>query len=215
MIGSTKSDLGHAPFELGYRYTAEGKTARHTLKSAQETGILHLAVDPGHHRYDLTQLKDSNYDNNPVSLALEHTVHSRPSVTFIKPHTGPLCLDSKLRGNAKIRLTGSPPFKLNLAIRKPASTKTSNHVINTSSHEWTLDLDEVILSTVGRYEVKILSVSDNSGCLQDILDTDVLSTSVEVVESARIVAVNPHVQDLCVGDTLDFLLQGKAPWTIE
>jgi len=35
-----------------------------------------------------------------------------------------------------------------------------------------------------------------------------------VVESARIVPVSQN-KDLCVGDTLDFLLQGKAPWTIE
>jgi len=37
---------------------------------------------------------------------------------------------------------------------------------------------------------------------------------VEVVESARIVPVS-KAEDLCVGDTLDFLLQGKAPWVIE
>lgn len=67
---------------------------------------------------------------------------------------------------------------------------------------------------VGRHEIAITSFTDSSRCQWDQRQGDVLSTTVEVVESARIIPVN-SVRDLCVGDTLDFLLQGKAPWTIE
>jgi nucleoporin POM152 len=203
------------PFELTYRYTADGKTSRHTLKSAKEIGILHLASEPGQHRYDMTQLKDSNYENNPIAFSLDHVVHSRPSVSFTKTNTGPLCLDSPLHTTAKITFKGKAPFQLNLAVRQPASTKMTTHTLTIPKHEWTLDLPDVTLTEIGKYEITIMSISDDSGCLQDILDSDILSTTVEVVESARIVAVNPHLQDLCVGDTLDFLLQGKAPWSVE
>jgi nucleoporin POM152 len=72
----------------------------------------------------------------------------------------------------------------------------------------------IVVNEIGRYEVSIVSMSDISDCEQMIYETDRLSTTVEVVESARIVPVSQN-KDLCVGDTLDFLLQGKAPWTIE
>lgn len=70
------------------------------------------------------------------------------------------------------------------------------------------------VTEIGRYEISIVSIADVSDCEQIVHDTDRLVTTVEVVESARIVPVT-QVQDLCVGDTLDFLLQGKAPWSIE
>jgi len=72
----------------------------------------------------------------------------------------------------------------------------------------------IVVNEIGRYEVSIVSMSDISDCEQIVYESDQLSTTVEVVESARIVSVSQN-KDLCVGDTLDFLLQGKAPWTIE
>jgi len=72
----------------------------------------------------------------------------------------------------------------------------------------------IVVNEIGRYEVSIVSMSDISDCDQIVYESDQLSTTVEVVESARIVPVSQN-KDLCVGDTLDFLLQGKAPWTIE
>lgn len=85
--------------------------------------------------------------------------------------------------------------------------------IDVPGSEWTLDLPHA-MKEIGRHEVSVTSLSDQSGCEWVIHDEDRLTTSLEVVESARIVAVN-QVENLCVGDTLDFLLQGKAPWTIE
>ncbi|WWD16439.1 hypothetical protein CI109_100865 [Kwoniella shandongensis] len=205
---------GQAPFELGYRYTADGRTSKHILKSAQETGILHLATEPGHHRYDFMTLADGNYPQTDVSIVLEHDVHSRPSVSFTKHNSRPICLDSPLSSDAKIHLKGVAPFKLSLAVRKPASTSVTTHQVTVNSHDWTLDLLEHEMKEIGRHEVMITRVEDQSGCEQVVNDEDELRTTVEVVESARIVAVDER-RDLCVGDSLDFLLQGKAPWTIE
>jgi nucleoporin POM152 len=204
---------GQAPFEVSYRYTTSGHTGRHTLKSAQETGILHLRTEPGSHRYDFTELRDSNYPNNPVQLTLEHDVYSRPSASFIKTNTKPLCLDQTLKSDAKIRLEGKAPFTINLAVRRPASSKVESHIVTTESNEWTLELPQT-MTEIGRYEISVVSISDVSDCEQIVHDTDRLVTTVEVVESARIVPVT-QTRDLCVGDTLDFLLQGKAPWSIE
>lgn len=201
------------PFELGYRYTTEGRTSKHGLKSAQETGILHLATEPGHHRYDLLELKDTNYPNNPLALTIEHDVYSRPSASFIKQNSISICLDQDLKSDAKIKLNGKAPFELSLAVRKPASTSVKEYKVTVENKDWTLDLPHT-LTEVGRHEVSLVSVQDASGCLQEVHDSDRLTTIVEVVESAKIVPVGQQ-GDLCVGDTLDFLLQGKAPWTIE
>jgi nucleoporin POM152 len=85
--------------------------------------------------------------------------------------------------------------------------------VDVAGQEWAMDLPHT-MKEVGRHEVVVTSLVDQSGCEWAIGDEDVMSSVVEVVESARIVPVN-QVEDLCVGDTLDFLLQGKAPWTIE
>lgn len=207
---------GQSPFELGYRYTSEGRTSKHTLKSAQETGILHLAAEPGHHRYDFLTLADGNYPQTDISITLEHDVYSRPSASFSKANTKSLCLDSALVSDAKIQLKGVAPFVLTLSVRKPASTTSTTHTIAVKDTEWALEMpfDELKLNEIGRYEITIMKVEDGSGCEQVVNERDELRTVVEVVESAKIVAVDQKM-DLCVGDSLDFLLQGKAPWTIE
>jgi nucleoporin POM152 len=208
------SRLGQAPFDLDYKYTREGHSGKHTLKSAQDVGVLHLAMDPGRHRYEFTDLKDSNYAHTKVSFSLEHEVHSRPSISFVRPNSKPICLDSPLHSEARVRTQGKAPFSVTFSVRKPASASTSLYTLSLDSPEWTLDLPQHLLSEIGRHEVTIAAMSDASGCKWEVNELDRLSTVVEVVESARIVPVNQD-EDLCVGDRLDFLLQGKAPWSIE
>ena len=148
-----------------------------------------------------------------MSTVLEHDVHTRPSASFVRLNTNSICLDQQLRGDAKIQLRGKLPFVLTLSIREPASTKSKDHQIQVTEHSWTLELPQ-IMNHVGRYEITITSVTDSSGCEPIVNESDRLTTTVEVVESARILPAAQQ-SDLCVGDTLDFLLQGKAPWTIE
>lgn len=204
---------GQAPFELGYRHTSGGRTSRHILKSAQEIGILHLSTEPGSHRYDFLSLADGNYLKTDVSIALEHEVFGRPSASFVKHTSRALCLDSTLETDAKILLKGQGPWILSLSVRKPASTSITTHTVTITNPEWTVSLPQV-LEDIGRYEVMISKVEAVSGCEWVSGETDELRSMVEVVESARIVPVDEK-EDLCVGDSLDFLLQGKAPWTIE
>ncbi|WWC88087.1 uncharacterized protein L201_002991 [Kwoniella dendrophila CBS 6074] len=208
---------GQTPYELNYRYTTEGRTSKHSLKSAQETGVLHLSSEPGQHRYDFLNLVDGNYPNTDIKMSLEHEVYSRPSLSFIKSNSKPLCLDSSLTNtDAKIQLKGKSPFKINLSIRKPISKKIQSFTIpNIKDNEWILNLPEFELNEIGRYEITLNSLEDQSGCQQIINEQDELRSIIEVVESAKIVSVDNTKTDLCVGDSLDFLLQGKSPWTIE
>ena len=194
-------------------YTLDSKVRNEVLKSAQEKGILHLGDEPGSHFYALRELSDANYRRIPVDIGIEHTVYARPSASFSKLNTRSLCLDSPMSGNARVQLSGKAPFAVELSVRKPASSKVDTFTVDVGGHEWTLDLPYEV-KDVGRYEVTITGVKDSSGCDWQLNEKDALSTLVEVVESARIVPVSQE-KDLCAGDTLDFLLQGKAPWTIE
>ena len=205
--------VGQAPFEMAYRYTSNGKTSRHTLKSARSSGVLQLSSEAGSHRYDFLEAKDFNYPSSKLSLSLEHEVHGRPSASFSRSNSRPVCLDGILEGDAKVKLQGKAPFMMEIGVRRPATSKVQSFTVEVKSTEWSLELPYELRDT-GRHEISILSISDALGCEQEIRDGDVTSTTVDVVDSARIVPITP-VEDLCVGDTLEFLLQGKAPWTVE
>ncbi|WVN90719.1 uncharacterized protein L203_105961 [Cryptococcus depauperatus CBS 7841] len=204
---------GQGPFELSYRYTFEGKTTRQSLKSAQELGLLHLSTMPGRHRYDFVSVGDANYPKTDVASSLEHQVSARPSASFISSDIQSLCLDSQLETDVKVALRGVGPWKLSLSLRKPASTSTTLFNITTHSALWHLSLPYT-LSDIGRYEISIMKVEDASGCEWFSEEYDLLKIGVEVVESARILSMDEKT-DLCIGDSLDFLLEGKSPWTIE
>lgn len=206
---------GASPFVLSYKYKFDSHSAKErTLNSAQDMGILHLDTAPGHHVYEFNTVSDSNYQKTPVRFSLQHDVHSRPSATFAKQNTRSLCRDSPLLTDAKIRLSGKAPFTLQLGVRRPASADITQHSVTVSESEWKVDLAEVILTDVGRYEIALMEMADASGCRYAFDDASVLSTTLDVVETARVVPIT-HEPDVCVGDTLDFLLQGTAPWIVE
>jgi nucleoporin POM152 len=204
---------GTAPFDISYLYS--GAAAReHTLKSAQSVGILHLPSEAGLHRYAFRSVRDANYAKTGVDFSLHVQINARPTARISRPNRLTLCRDSPLNTDAKVRLTGAAPFSLTLGVRRPASSDVVPYTVRVNSDEWALALPQEIASEVGRYEVSVMSVSDASGCAFVFEDDAILSTSIEVVETARVVAVS-HDEDMCVGDTLDFLLQGKAPWVVE
>ncbi|KAK4690061.1 hypothetical protein P7C73_g21, partial [Tremellales sp. Uapishka_1] len=207
---------GQPPFEVRYHYTVDGKTSKHSLKSPTNTGILHLGTEPGSHRYAISELGDGNYPSSTSSLTIEHQVNQRPSASFVKQNSKTLCLDQVLQSDAKIRSVGQPPFAVDLSIRKTATNNISRTTIVSEKSEWTLDLEKqgIAVNQVGKYEVAILAVRDESGCDFIVHEGDKLTTTIDVVETARIMAVDQN-HDLCVGDTLDFILQGKAPWAID
>lgn len=205
---------GASPFEIAYTHAYKQKDTERTLKSAQAVGVLQLNTDPGRHSYLFHDVRDANYERTPVRFRLEHDVHTRPWATFSKQNTRSLCRDTPLLTDAKLRLHGKPPFSVTLGVRRPASAEVTPHTVKLEKSEWDVDLSHVVVDDVGQWEISLMSIADASGCAHDINDDAVLSTTLDVVETARVVPIR-HETDLCVGDTLDFLLQGKAPWIVE
>lgn len=206
--------VGASPFQVGYTYSFNHKSTEQILKSAQSVGVLQLNTDPGRHRYQFHTVRDANYDKTPVSFTLEHDVNNRPGATFSKQNTLSLCRDTPLLTDARLKLDGKPPFTVTLGVRRPASAELTSHTVQLAKAEWKVDLPEVLVDDVGRWEISLMSIADASGCDYELDDAAVLSTSIDVVETAKVVPIR-HDADLCVGDTLDFLLQGKAPWIVE
>lgn len=213
--GAAISFEGASPFAISYKgYVDNSGGQTSVLNSAQNTGVLHLASEkPGTYLYKFFRLTDSNYEDTKVDFSLEHTVHGRPSGVFSRQNTLNLCRDTKLDTNAKLKLTGQPPFTVTLGVRRPASAELVEHTVQVSGREWDVELDETV-AAVGRYEVVLLEVTDASGCPYAPASTDSIATPVDVVETARVVPLSKD-QDVCVGQTLNFELQGKSPWLVE
>lgn len=205
---------GASPFQVAYTYTFNHKSKDLSLQSAQGVGVLPLNTEPGHHRYKFYNVRDADYDKTPVTFTLEHDVNNRPGATFSKQNTRSLCRDTPLLTDAKLKLHGKAPFTVTLGVRRPASAEVTSHTVQLSKTEWKVDLPDVLVDDVGRWEITLMSISDASGCEYALDDDAILATTLDVVETAKVVPIR-HESDLCVGDTLDFLLQGKAPWIVE
>ena len=168
------------------------------------------------------------------SVKLEQTVHDLPSGVFRTEGKAPrYCVHDEFGSRSStatglvLHLTGQAPFDLELEVKAAGSAQPpGTFPIHATSHEWPVVLP-FAFSTAGRYEVTLWSVRDANGC-ERIIDRSASTSppttkdkqvvrapsgSVDVADTASIAPVQPG-RHHCVGDNLDFVLQGIAPWTI-
>lgn len=122
------------------------------------------------------------------------------------------------------------PFDLELEVKSVGSSNkpTRFPVHNIDTNDWSVVIP-FAFKKAGKHEVTVWSVRDANGC-ETIVDKSaktgasqwdeeqrqvvrVPAATVDVADVATIKALSPQT-DHCVGDSLDFLLQGVAPWTI-
>lgn len=221
---------GHGPFNVPYRHTHETDnwhkdTSVQSLRFAQDHGALHLSSIPGKHTYEILAVGDHAYPlsgdgkyNKMPLYTIQQRVNLRPRATVESPKRPSLCLnDSLKKGSAEgsvVHLQGEAPFSLDIEILPPGSRKPRRHVINDiSSHNWHIALPEHIFGVPGTHRLSVTGVRDASGCAAEVSEDDVVSMDIDVVEPASIVAVDRR-EHHCVGDMLDFVLQGTSPWTV-
>jgi nucleoporin POM152 len=175
------------------------------------------------------------------SVRFEQKVVPLPSASFKASKVAPrFCVSDEL-GSRKadeaasttdlvLKLEGEAPFQLELEVKPIRSSlppqRFSAHDIQPK--EWPVKLPYGF-SNAGRYEVTLWSVQDANGC-ERVLDKSSFSSApsfddntqvairppsamVDVADTANIIAVQPR-QHHCVGDNLDFIMQGSPPWTI-
>ena len=130
-----------------------------------------------------------------------------------------------------VRLSGTPPFTVDFelhdsSVRAWSGTSTESDKITKitrtgiKSHEYRLEIpkDEFVFNTKGKWSVRVTRVEDGKGCEmapQGVGRTLPASATmeVEVAETAGIASASSR-DDVCVGEMVDFVLQGTPPWTV-
>ncbi|KAF8336634.1 uncharacterized protein EI90DRAFT_3046569 [Cantharellus anzutake] len=223
---------GRPPFQVIYEYAGQSRERRMqdriTFNSIQNTSNLQLKTsETGHHEYHIAKVGDSAYPlvSSPElrrlsGLVLAQDVLARPSAHFKSSGTGSVCLNDKFIPKAThgsdgiVILHGQPPFKLDLAIKDLATSSVVTESVEVSSHEWKLELPNYTFKTVGPHIITIESFEDSSQCPPSTVELGPQSFRIDVAETAAILPFERR-EDFCVGDVLQFQLEGNAPWKID
>lgn len=117
-----------------------------------------------------------------------------------------------------LKLEGQAPFEVELEVREEGHRAPKRFTVpNIKTHEWPIELP-IELNTPSAHTVSIRRVRDAHGCQrtvdQTVVKTAKTSITVPVAEIASIAPVVPSV-DACVGDFLDYVVQGAPPFTVK
>ncbi|KZO96434.1 hypothetical protein CALVIDRAFT_473922, partial [Calocera viscosa TUFC12733] len=217
-------ELSGAPlFTIGYKHELEGHPSEaplleiaSPLKSAR---IELVSSPPGKHIYTVDVLKDNNYAIRTPNLPrLEQEVLAKPSASFKSDARLPFCLhDSLVRRkgfpNAEIALKGEAPFEVALSIKNSDSTSRRTELIQVTSNQWDVEFPSYTFDKIGPHVVRIESIKDANGCPEAPSDSDARSLFMDVAETAAILPMETR-SDYCVGDTLQYQLEGTSPWIV-
>lgn len=178
--------------------------------------------------YEVKAIGDASYPLNKhkhviprsKSLQFEQEVFPRPLAYFKRPNRMSYCFNNPLvprdeyPTDGTVVLHGTPPFLLDLSIKNVASSEIHKETIELAQHEWRLNFSNYIFQTVGPHLVTIDSIRDASNCLQAAIETGLQSQWIDVSETAVIVPFDRR-EDFCVGEALQFQLEGTPPWKIK
>lgn len=216
---------GKGPFKYRLQHSLAANSGKKELavkESYTNMGTLHMSSEPGQHLYQITAIADSVYDLPRESssghlVSVAQTVHHWPTAAFKNSGVLTYCLNDSLKRKGEkgqIKFVGQAPFSVVLEVTrgvKPSGQRFTKRDIK--DHLWTVDIGDFVFGDVGSYAIKILSVSDATGCEWAAIEEDVSPLDILVVEPASVMALSQE-QDRCVGDLLEYSLQGTPPWVL-
>lgn len=227
---------GRPPFQIMYNVATNAESGGGTIVLDQLTigsiqrhtrFQLHTST-PGRTYYEVKQIGDAAYPLHkdgrtliPRSerLLFEQEILRKPSAKFKTDNRLSYCLNDVLgpkdpaSPDGTILLDGTPPFQLKLSIKNLAANKVRVENIEVNDRIWRLNLPSYYFTSVGPYQVTIDSVLDSSRCEQATVDPLRRSIWIDVAETAAIIPLEKK-KDFCVGDIIQFELEGTPPWTI-
>ncbi|KIK30206.1 hypothetical protein PISMIDRAFT_26692 [Pisolithus microcarpus 441] len=227
---------GRPPFQIMYNVATNAESGGGTIVLDQLTigsiqrhtrFQLHTST-PGRTYYEVKQIGDAAYPLHkdgrtliPRSerLLFEQEILRKPSAKFKTDNRLSYCLNDVLgpkdpaSPDGTILLDGTPPFQLKLSIKNLAANKVRVENIEVNDRTWRLNLPSYYFTSVGPYQVTIDSVHDSSRCEQAMVDPLHRSIWIDVAETAAIIPLEKK-KDFCVGDIIQFELEGTPPWTI-
>ena len=221
---------GQFPVVVSYEHRApswqghQNGLTQDTFSAAQDYTYLQLQTEEaGWHHYSLIGVGDSLYDLKAGSYGtLEQMVIPRPKASFKPAEMPAFCLHDTLDKANKapvLQLFGEPPFTVEVDVHSPTAAIKIYTLENIRSHQHDLDLthERFAFDATGRWKAEIKSVIDGHGCRTDYASRtgpDVHGTAImEVMETAGIASVGAR-EDYCIGESVDFTLQGTPPWTV-
>lgn len=221
---------GYAPVAVHYLHHAPGRAApdAHTLATSEAAPPLALATDAaGWHTYEITDVGDALYASAGISAGvgaqrLEQMVWARADARFASTRVrAAFCVGDTLRGALpRVELVGTPPFTLTLTLRPHATSALPAHaarahtftrVVHDTHYTPQLDAGEFVFGASGAWALALDAVSDAHACHASLAHAAPLR--LDVVETAGIAPASART-DYCVGESIDYLLQGMPPWTV-
>lgn len=218
-----------------------GKRRKTAFTSALSTTNLELSTAlPGWHTYIIDSVGDAVYAPSRLHgfsmespRRLEQMVLALPGASFVgvssKNRRPSLCvgdgLDRLSSSPLTLKLQGKAPFTVMFEVAPVSSTYGEDTYKFTrsgiQSHEYKLDLktDEFAFSSKGFWTIRVVEVTDANQCQAAKMaeskraGQDDKSVLIEVAETADIASVSTR-QDYCIGEKVEFLLQGSPPWTV-
>jgi nucleoporin POM152 len=195
----------------------------------------------GHYAYHFTGIGDALYSRpDPAGLVglssqhadlvrVEQDVLALPVARIEQERDRVYCVHSALASRAGadlvVRLQGQPPFDIEMSVEEEGSHAAQLFPVEgIQGHSWPVTLPYVF-EAAGPHRVSVRKVRDANGCESRLPRTDgvtsngrgaaaAASRSIKVAEIASIAAVQPQ-KDHCVGESIDFVLQGAAPWKVD
>lgn len=157
-------------------------------------------------------------------MRLEQDVFDLPSASFAHGAKQGFCVNDELASRGSddlvINLVGQAPFELELEVREDGHRNSKRYTVpSIQSHSWPVSLPYA-LHKAQPYSVLLRRIKDANGC-ETLIDPSVpappgkrTSVSIPVAEIATITPVSAQ-EDHCVGDFLDFVVQGSPPFTVK
>lgn len=219
---------GAPPFQVTYQTTLDKeRPEQHQFSSLQPDYRLPLLTNrAGRVFYEILALGDARYspqteNREATSLKWEQQVLARPNAYFKNSARLSYCLNDafmprpehQVSQDGLMVLSGKPPFIVHFTIQNMASSEVKKEMLELSTHEWQPQFPDYFFTTVGSYLITIDSVHDASSCEEVKDDMERRKLWVDVAETAMIVPFERRT-DVCVGDLLQFQLEGIPPWTI-
>lgn len=215
---------GQPPVDLAYVHRlprhglAPAQVQRHTLASTEPHTTLALDTSlAGWHTYEIIDVGDVHYAQGRAGgapLRLEAQVWPRPSAAWAATPRLTACVGGSWDEAPTLQLSGTPPFTVHLAL---VPTRTDGaavpmRFVQTSDTPTLAVHAPDALGVPGTWELRVEDVRD-AHCAPAPRAPPVPPLTVRVVESAAVVAAAARTH-YCVGEKIDFVLQGTPPWTV-
>ncbi|CAG8724177.1 4862_t:CDS:2, partial [Acaulospora morrowiae] len=206
---------GRAPWSIYYTIVTSNEQTSHQQRIGFPTTRIRLMTEkPGRYLYNFSSIADDVYtDPSPVTLTLEQAVVEKPAAQFLTSDIIYHCVGNSFIDPIDIKINGVPPFVLQFEITHESSNQIDTlkieNIYDTHYHFYPQNKFTII----GKYVISIVHIMDSQGCSNSMMQDKSSKLIIQVTDVASIErAFTPQIH--CVGDLLDYSLQGISPWHI-